>query len=81
MPAIVQFLGYDSFPEPKNIPEHLLAKRRAMGWSIKEAARQLGVNEGTWGGWERGTAFPKGRHLLLLDAFLAKRHRCVEVPT
>ena len=39
MPAIIRFLDYDPFPEPTTIPERLLAKRRAMGWSIKEAAR------------------------------------------
>ena len=31
MPAIIRFLGYDPFPKPMNIPERLLAKRRAMG--------------------------------------------------
>ena len=46
MPTIIRFLGYDPFPEPKNIPERLLTKRRAMGWSIREAARRLGVDEG-----------------------------------
>ena len=55
MPAITRFLGYDPFPEPKNIPERLLAKRQAMGRSIKEAARQLGVDQGDVGrlgaGW------------------------------
>lgn len=32
IPAIVQFLGYAPFPEPKTLPQHLLAKCRAMGW-------------------------------------------------
>ena len=66
MPAITWFLGYDPFPEPKNIPERLLAKRRAMGWSIKEAARQVGVDAGTWGAWERGETilFRKRRVLI-----------------
>lgn len=73
MPAIVRFLGYDPFPEPHSLPESLLAKRRAMGWSIKEAARQLGVDEGTWETWESGITAPKGRHRLLLDGFLPKR--------
>jgi len=54
MSAIIRSLGYDPFPEPKSIAERLLAKRRAMGWSIKEAARQLGVGEGTWEARERG---------------------------
>jgi transcriptional regulator with XRE-family HTH domain len=73
IPAILRFLKYDPFLEPKSLPECLLAKRRAMGWPIKEAARHLGVDEETWGDWEYGTTVPKGRHLRLLDAFLAKR--------
>jgi len=40
MPAIIRFLGQEhSFQKPKSLAERLLAKRRAMGWSIKEAAR------------------------------------------
>lgn len=54
MPGILQFLGSNPFPEPLSIPEHLLAKRRQMGWSIRDAARLLGVDPGTWGDWERG---------------------------
>ena len=49
IPAIANVLGYDPFPEPKTIPQRLLAKRREMGWSIKEAARVVGVDPGTWG--------------------------------
>lgn len=66
MPAIIRFLGYDPFPEPKTIPERLLAKRRAMGWSIKEAARQLGVDEGTWGNWEQGGVILCRNHRFLV---------------
>jgi transcriptional regulator with XRE-family HTH domain len=66
MPAIIRFLDYDPFPEPKTIPERLLAKRRAMGWSIKEAARTLGVDQGIWGAWERGVTVPRGQYLQML---------------
>jgi len=41
----------------------MLAKRRATGWSVSEAARRLGVYAGTWGAWERGVRIPKRRHL------------------
>lgn len=71
MPAILQFLGYEPFPESKTLPERMLAKRRAMGWSIKEAARQLGIDAGTWGVWERGATAPKGQHLMLLNALVS----------
>ena len=71
IPAILQFLGYEPFPESKTLPERMLARRRAIGWSIKEAARQLGVDEGTWGVWERGATAPKGQHLMLLNALIS----------
>ena len=59
-PRILAFLGYDPFPAPQSLPERLLAKRRAMGWTIKEAAQELGVDEGTWIAWECGTTAPRG---------------------
>ncbi len=69
-PAILRFLDYDPFPEPKNIPEHLLSIRRTMGWSIKEAARQLGVDQGTWGAWEQGGVILYRNHRLLVARLL-----------
>lgn len=70
MAAIIRFLRYDPFPEPKNIAERLLAKRRAMGWSIKKAARQLGVDPGTWRNWEQGGVILYRNHRLLADRLL-----------
>jgi transcriptional regulator with XRE-family HTH domain len=67
IPAILRFLGYDPFPAPRSLSERLLAVRRKMGWSIREAARQTGVDEGTWGAWESGAKGPRGRHLVLLN--------------
>lgn len=52
--AVLEFLGYDPFPEPKTISERLLAKRRSMGWSIRQAALELGVDPATWTDWEHG---------------------------
>ena len=31
MPAILRWLGYDPYLEPKTLPERLMAARRAMG--------------------------------------------------
>jgi transcriptional regulator with XRE-family HTH domain len=52
-PAIFRFLGYDPFPEPKTLPEKLLAKRRALGLSVKKAAMRAGADESTFARWER----------------------------
>ncbi len=59
-PALVRFLGYEPWPEPKSLSEALLAERRRRGLVLKQAARQIGVDEGTLGRWERGEWKPTG---------------------
>ena len=54
LPAIIRFLGYDPFPPPTTLPERMVAKRRVMGWTLKEAARNFGVDRKTWKVWEEG---------------------------
>ena len=70
MPALLQFLGYDPLPEPKTLPERLLAKRRAMGWSIREAARKFGVDPETWRDWEQGRMILYRIHRVLVARLL-----------
>ena len=70
LPAVLEFLGYNPFPEPKSIPERLLAKRRATGWTLKEAARQVGVDETTFGNWERGEPILFRKHRALVAELL-----------
>jgi transcriptional regulator with XRE-family HTH domain len=60
--AITRFLGYDPFPKPKTLSQHLLAKRRAMGWTIKKAARALGVDSASLSHWERGQTILNRQH-------------------
>lgn len=70
MPALLKFLGYDPLPEPKTLPERLLAKRRAMGWSIREAARKFGVDPATWRDWEQGRVILYRLHRVLVARLL-----------
>ncbi|MSQ50037.1 MAG: transcriptional regulator [Betaproteobacteria bacterium] len=70
VPTIRRFLGYDPYPAPTTLPERLLALRRLHGWSIAEAARKLGVDEGTWGGWEQGHVILYRNHRALLARLL-----------
>jgi len=72
IPAITRFLGYDPFPAPRTLSERMQAKRRQMGWSVDEAARQLGVDAGTWGDWERRGTVLWPRYRALLDRFLGE---------
>lgn len=68
--AVLRFLGYNPFPEPAGIPERLLAKRRATGWSIREAAAELGVDPTTWGEWEHGRVILFRAHRILVARLL-----------
>jgi hypothetical protein len=70
MPAVIGFLGYDPYSEPVGYPARPLAKRRAEGWAIWEAAERLGVNKGTWALWERGRTVPRGGVRDRAEAFL-----------
>ena len=70
MPAVLEFLGYGPFPEPTTLPQHLVARRREMGWSIKEAASEVGVDPETWGNWERGHTILYCKHRRLVAQFL-----------
>jgi transcriptional regulator with XRE-family HTH domain len=69
IPAIIAFLGYDPFPPPTSLSEQLAALRRKSGWTIKQVARQLGVDESTLGRWEK-TGIPWDRHRVIVAAFL-----------
>lgn len=62
IPSILRFLGYDPYPQGQTLGERMLALRRTKGWTIKEAARQLEVDVGTWGDWERGKTILHRRH-------------------
>ena len=73
IPAITYWLGYDPFRESRTLQDRMLAKRRVMGWSIREAARQLGVDEGTWAVWESGVSVPSGRFIRRLEKALSGR--------
>ena len=50
MPAIIRFLDYVPFPEPKNIPERLLAKRRAIPHRVGHQSPGLDELTGRIGG-------------------------------
>ena len=48
VPALVEFLGYDQEPvDTGTLAGRLVAKRRLLGLSQREAARSLQVNPGT----------------------------------
>jgi transcriptional regulator with XRE-family HTH domain len=70
IPAILEFLDYDPFPKPKSVAEQLLAKRRTMGWSIREAATELGVDASTWRDWEHGKTILYRTHRVLVARLL-----------
>ena len=70
IPRILQFLGYDPFSPPSTLGQRLFAKRRTMGWSIAVAAQHLGIDESTWGQWERTGVIAWSRYRDRVETFL-----------
>ncbi len=62
-PRVIRFLGYYPFPKPQTLSDRLIAFRRLRGLSIKELARQLGIDEGTLAKWENGERGPAGNRM------------------
>ena len=69
-PAIIEFLGYEPWPEPRCLGDALLAERRRRGLEIRKAAALIGVDEGTWRRWELGEWKPTHRSLPALDQLM-----------
>jgi transcriptional regulator with XRE-family HTH domain len=70
MPAIIQFLGYNSLPAAKSLPERLVIARRALGLSQRKMAVRLGVDPATLMGWEAGRHQPTEKSLDLIGRIL-----------
>ena len=86
VPAILQFLEYDPFPNGQTLGDRLRATRRTRGLSHDALARELGVDPSTVLNWERGRHTPPveywprllklvGKDALPPDAPLADRLR------
>jgi transcriptional regulator with XRE-family HTH domain len=73
IPALIRFLGYD--PEPVDtgtLAGRLVAKRRELGLSQREAARSLDIDPGTWAGWELGARIAREAHRRAVARFLGQ---------
>lgn len=69
-PGVIEFLGYEPWTEPMTLGAALRAERRRRGLAISGAALLVGVDEGTFGRWERGEWKPTRLTLPAIDAFL-----------
>jgi transcriptional regulator with XRE-family HTH domain len=81
MPAIIHFLGYDPTPEPTTLPERMRDYRRKNGLTIKEAAHRMGVDESSWGQWERTGLIPWKRAIgRLSTSSWSSRRQLMQAP-
>lgn len=71
IPALIRFLGYDPEPvETGTLAGRLVSKRRELGLSRGGAARSLGIDPGTWAGWELGSRITREAHRRVVERFL-----------
>jgi DNA-binding transcriptional regulator YiaG len=69
----MRFLGYNPFSEGRTLAERLVWHRKALGLAQTQFARQLGVDPGTLGKWERGERLPTGRYLESVQMVLREK--------
>ncbi len=82
IPALVGFLGYD--PEPADtgtLAGRLVGKRRELGWSQRVTASSLGIDPGTWAGWELGARIAREAHRRAVEGFLDAPAHLLKVAT
>jgi transcriptional regulator with XRE-family HTH domain len=72
---IIEFLGYDPFPEPESFPERLKTCRMRMGLSQKKLAEKFGIDPGTIMNWEREKHKPAKAYCELLDQIFEKQKK------
>ena len=70
-PAIISFLGYETFPEPQTLGEKILIYRKRHGLSQVQLAWGLCVDPTTLMLWEQDKRVPKRTTLHRLMQFLA----------
>ncbi len=68
---VIEFLGYDPFPEPKTLAERMVAYRRKNGLRVKDAARIAGVDPCSWTSWEREEHRITSRYRDILEGLLS----------
>jgi len=61
MPRVIEFLGYDPFPEPVNLGQRLRGYRRVHGLTQRQLAKRLGIDPSTLADWETARHRPAER--------------------
>jgi DNA-binding transcriptional regulator YiaG len=72
LPAIIGFLGYNPLPEADDLIGKFKRVRCGLGLTQEQPAQELGIDESTIAGWERGESTPVGPYRKLLQDFVAE---------
>ena len=70
LPAVLDFLGYDTRKVDESIGERIVQARQSRGLSQRELAQILSVDPSTLSKWELGTREPQGFYLHRVKRFL-----------
>ncbi len=69
IPRVIEWLGYDPFPEPESLGVSLRNHRMAAGLSQETLGKLLGIRASTIGEFERGR-IPNRKHRDHIDWFI-----------
>ncbi len=70
-PRVIEFLGHDPYPPvAETVGQKMRAKRQVLGLSIEQMARRVGVDESSWGNWERDEIILHREHRVVVARFI-----------
>ncbi len=80
LPQVIAFLGYDPRPAPSSFGQKIVWLRSSLGMKQCEAAREIGVDQTTLGGWERDERIPTKESARKLEMWKNKVRRLPQLP-
>lgn len=70
IPGIIGFLGYCPYTPGQPLPRWFKLVRHSLGYSQRELAGRLGIDDVTWRRWEAGQRQPSDEYLRRVTEFL-----------
>ncbi|MCF6265692.1 MAG: helix-turn-helix domain-containing protein [Desulfuromusa sp.] len=73
IPQVINFLGYNSIPQPEDLLKKLAWYKRVNGLSLEKLGTEMGRDPEQLADWLSGRYYPCRKNLGMFDKFLAYR--------
>ena len=71
MPKVIEFLGINPLQKCDTLAQRIVSRRKALGITQKDFARELGIDPSTLARWKRQERIPTGHFLSTVETVLS----------